>query len=191
MKKKLLTRAGIALVAALGLGGLVPSVGQTVQLADGTVYFVQPPRLVEARTNRPTTQATRATYYFTIELPENSGEPLQRVVINQRNSATGPRQVLFNAEESFAFVGSQSDRGADLTLGETIFDRETQTTSVTFDPPVPPGTTVTIGLRPHRNPQIEDTYLFEVVAFPPGDLAHGQRLGFGRLRFTGPDHPFP
>lgn len=189
MNTKLLTKFGIALTAMLGLGGLVPSVGQAVQLADGTVYFIQPPRLVEAATSRSNTLAARATYYFTVAVPENSGEPLQRIVINQRDSATAPRRVLFNAEDSFAFVGTRDNRGTDLSLGETVFDRDTQTISLTFDPPVPAGTTVTVGLRPRRNPQIDGTYLFRVEAFPPGDRAHGQVLGFGRLRFDSRDRP--
>jgi len=190
MNRKRSTKFGIVLAAVLGLGGLAPSIGQAVQLADGTVYFVQPPRLVAAATNRSNTLAARATYYFTIEVPEDSGEPLQRVVINQRDSAIAPRRVLFNPEANFAFVGTRGDRGADLPLGETVFDRETQTIALTFDPPVPSGTTVTIGLRPRRNPQIDGTYLFRVEAFPPGDVAHGQVLGFGRLRFDGRDRPF-
>ncbi len=190
MKMTLSTGLGIALAAVLGVGGLAPSGGQAVQLADGTVYFVQPPRLVDAATSRSTTLAARATYYFTVEVPENSGEPLQRLVINQRDSATAPRRVLFNAEDSFAFVGTRRDRGAALSLGETVFDRETQTITLTFDPPVPSDTTVTVGLRPRRNPQIDGTYLFRVEAFPPGNVAHGQVLGFGRLRFDGRDRPF-
>ena len=90
MNRKRSTKFGMALAAVLGLGGLAPSIGRAVQLADGTVSFVQPSRLVAAATNRSNTLAARATYYFTIEVPEDSGEPLQRVVINQRDSATAP-----------------------------------------------------------------------------------------------------
>jgi hypothetical protein len=54
---------------------------------------------------------------------------------------------------------------------------------VTFDPPVPPGKIITIGLRPTRNPLYDGVYLFRVTAFPPGEKATGQFLGFGRLQF--------
>lgn len=53
---------------------------------------------------------------------------------------------------------------------------------MSFDPPVPPATTVTLRLRPERNPRISGIYLFGVTAYPTA-AKRGQFLGYGRLHF--------
>jgi len=59
----------------------------------------------------------------------------------------------------------------------------TKAVTVVLDPPVPPGSTMTIRLLPDRNPYIAGYYLFAVRAFPAGDNSYGQFLGYGRLYF--------
>ena len=54
--------------------------------------------------------------------------------------------------------------------------------TIAFDPPVSPGTTVTVALRAKRNPS-GGVYLFGVTAFPAGERSWGQFLGYGRLHF--------
>lgn len=171
---------GTTLALTAGIGGHTTELAQAIQLRDGTVYFVQPPDLVEATTTFNSVNVWGATYYFTINVPENAGEPLQRVAITQRE---GTDNIRFDLEDSRAFVGTRSHKGARLTLG-SITNREKKT-SVIFDPPVTPGQTVTIGLRPVQNPRSSGVYLFGVTAFPVGEKSHGQFLGFGRLHFYG------
>jgi len=153
---------------------------EAVQLADGTVYFVQPPSLLAATTTFSDACVWSATYYFTVNLPENAGEPLQRVVINQQE---GGEDVDFRLQESRAFAGIQRKKGGNLPIQEVTTDEKTRSIAITFDPPIPPGKTVTIALEPARNPCFGGVYLFGVTAFPPGEKAHGQFLGFGRFHF--------
>ncbi|AFZ31333.1 DUF2808 domain-containing protein [Gloeocapsa sp. BRSZ] len=174
------------LILMTGISGITPRVAQAVQLR-GTVYFVQPPDLVAATTTFKGVSAWGATYYFTVNVPANAGEPLQRVTITQRD---GSDNIRFKLDDTRAFEGTRDRRGTQLTLGEVTRDRETRTVNVTFDPPVAPGRTITIGLRPVRNPLFSGVYLFGVTAFPPGEKAHGQFLGFGRFHFYGNDRPF-
>lgn len=164
---------------------------EAVQLQDGKVYFVNPPSLVSAATTERRTSDSSASYYFTLSIPTDAGEPLQRVDIAQRDGSTRSRLVQFDAADSRAFVGTRRDRSDDLTLGENRFDRDTQTLSIVFDPPVPPGTTVTLQLQPKRNPLQDGIYLFGVTAYPSGTDAYGQFLGYGRLQFDGSDRSFP
>jgi Protein of unknown function (DUF2808) len=158
---------------------------QAVPLPDGTVAFAQPPWLISSTVTRNEVLVSGATYYFTIAVPEDAGEPLQRVTVTQQHGTTFDRRVRFEPEESFAFEGTRGDRGEPLSLGETSYDRDTRTVAVTFEPPVPPGTTVTLGLRPVRNPERNGVYLFGVTAFPVGEMAAGQFLGYGRFNFYG------
>lgn len=170
----------VILVAATAVGILTTQIVRGVQLSDGTVYFVQPPRLVSATTTFNNVNMWSSTYYFTLFIPENAGEPLQRVAIALRDQLDFPR---FYLEETIAFEGTSRRRGETFALTNITRDERTQTLSVTFDPPVPPGKTVTIRWRPVRNPRYPGIYLFGVTAFPAGEKAHGQFLGFGRLHF--------
>jgi hypothetical protein len=149
---------------------------QAVQVR-GTTYFVSPPRLVGASTTQNYVYAWSATYYFTLDIPDNSGEPLQRVTIAQDE---GVERVRFNLKETEAFDGDRQSR-TKLGLGEVTLDEKTKAVTVNFNPPVPAGKRVTIALAPERNPAYGGVYLFGVTAFPTGEPAYGQFLGFGRI----------
>jgi hypothetical protein len=169
-----------AMACTLAIGSYPSNLSQAVQLRDGKVYFIQPPRLEEVVTTYKDVYVWGATYYFTINIPENAGEPLQKITINQRE---GGDRIRFDLEDSKVFEGTRSERGQRLGIKDATSDRKTKTVSLTFDPPLPPGRIVTIGLKPRRNPSVAGVYLFGVTAFPPGENAHGQFLGYGRLQF--------
>lgn len=166
------------LVATLGCLGVASSV-QAIQTADGTIYFAQPPSLVDAST---TFDATRsgATYFFTLSLPKNAGVPLHQVSLTQQS---GGEAIQYNLSASTAFEGTRHREGKKLSLGDVRLDRATKTVVVTFDPPVSAGTTFTISLRPRQNPGVPGFYLLGVTAFPEGEKPYGQFLGYARLRF--------
>lgn len=174
MKSRSILLIGAALLTSISF----PIAASAVRLADGTVYFNSPPRLVGASTTRNSVYAWSATYYFNLEIPENAGEPLQKVTIAQDE---GGDTVRFSPKEIIAFEnGRERNR---LTLGEVTSDRKTRTVTVNFNPPVPPGRKVTIALSPRQNPAYAGIYLFGVTAFPAGEKSHGQFLGFGRFHF--------
>lgn len=151
---------------------------QAVQLRDGKVYFVQVPRLLKATTTFDDVNIWGATYYFTVKVPLDAGEPLQTITINQHS---GLDKIHFDLEDSFAISKSN---GKKQKLPLQITEKpKSKTVSVTFDPPVEPGKTIAIALKPVRNPSVEGVYLFGVTAFPAGEKSHGQFLGYGRLHF--------
>ncbi len=181
------TLFGITLSLAIGIGGVAIPLTQAVQLRDGIVYFVQPPKLVEATTTYKNVNFWGATYYFTINVPENAGESLQKVTIAQKE---GVENIRYNLDDTRAFVGTRDAYGGlrlrketELTLGPVTNERQIRTVTVNFDPPVTPGQTITIALRPLSNPSFSGVYLLGVTAFPVGEKSHGQFLGFGRFHF--------
>ncbi len=178
---------GVAFFALLGAIATPLQPSQAVQLSDGTVFFTAPPRLAGASTTNNSVDAWSVTYYFTLNQLENAGEPLQRVTIVQDE---GGDTVKFSPREIEAFEGTRDRLGEKLPLGEITIDRKTRTVTVNFNPPVPPGKTVTIALSPDRNPLYGGVYLFGVTAFPPGEKTHGQFLGYGRLNFYEGGHSF-
>ena len=174
----------VALAVSLGLGGVGWNNSKTANAVElnGQVYFERPPLLNNATTTRNTASVSNPTYYFTLTVPENAGESLGQVSIAQNAGDSFMRSVEYDTEETRAFWGTPRDRGEALTLADTSFDPETHTVTVAFDPPVPPGSIVTIGLEADRNPRQGGVYLFGVTAYPNGESPYGQFLGYGRLQ---------
>jgi hypothetical protein len=149
---------------------------QSIQVR-GANYFVSPPRLVGASTTQNSVYAWSVTYYFTLDVPENAGEPLQKVTIAQNE---GFDRVRFDLKHTEAVEGDRRSN-TKLGLGEVTQDDKTKAITVSFNPPVAPGKRVTIALEPYQNPSTGGVYLYGVTAFPPGEPAYGQFLGFGRI----------
>jgi hypothetical protein len=164
---------------------VMPKAAIAVQLADGTVYFTSPPQLGPVRTTNSAVDAWVVTYYFTVTVPEKAGEPLGKVTIAQ---SEGLDRIRFSPQEVRAFAGTRDRNAIPFSLGEIQVDRPSRIVTVNFDPPVPPGQTVTIALSPDRNPLYGGVYLFGVTAFPQGAKSYGQFLGFGRLHFYESGH---
>jgi hypothetical protein len=155
------------------------------ELYDGTTIFEKSPRLVDAITTYNTIYVWNATYYFTIALPENAGEPLQKVTIAQRQ---GSEDIKFYLDETVAYEGTADDKGKQISIAKVDFDRNSNAITAIFAEPVSPGKFVTVGFKPKRNPQYEGIYLFGVTVFPRGDKPQGLYLGVGRLHFYGSDN---
>jgi hypothetical protein len=81
------------------------------------------------------------------------------------------------------FEGTRRNQGQKLTLQDITADSKTRTVSLILNPPVPPGKTVTIAMKPVQNPTVSGVYLYGVTAYPAGAKSHGQFLGYGRLQF--------
>lgn len=156
-------------------------------LVRGTVYFNQPPSLVETATTYNDVYVWGATYYFTINVPDNAVEPLQKITLNQRE---GVDNIRFDLKRTYAFEGTRRREGQKLGLSDVTSQRKERTVSITFNPPIPPGKTITVAMKPVQNPTVPGVYLYGVTAFPAGEKAYGQFLGYGRLQFYSSGHSF-
>jgi Protein of unknown function (DUF2808) len=154
------------------------SVSQAGQFPKGGTFFEKSPTLVNFSATFQSVRVWGAKYYLTINLPPDLGEPLEKVTIQQQPNI---QTIAFLVEQTFAFLGTRNRQGEKLTLQSTTFDPKTNTITVIFDPPVPPGTNVTIGLKPVRNPDYGGIYQFGITAYPPGEISLGLYLGVGRL----------
>ena len=172
---------GLVLVTATSIVVLRDRPTPAVQLPDGTIHFAQPPRLVDTVANFRATYTPNTIYYFTLDIPAEAGEPLQRVAITKTE---GGGDIYYRLDRCRAFEGTFYRKGNGIAIAEMIVDRETGTVSFVFDPPIPPGKTITLGLRSLRNPNIPGVYLFGITAFPAGEQPSGQFLGFGRIHFN-------
>ena len=153
---------------------------QAVQAPDGTVSFESAVLLVDAYTTFSGIRVRQARYYFDLQLPENIGEPLKKVVIQQRR---GSKEIKFKLEETKAYLGDHRNKEEPLESFTSV-NEETGEVIVEFKNPIPPGNNLTVGIKPRKNPDVGGVYLFGVTAFPEGEKSRGLYLGAGRLHFT-------
>ncbi len=144
----------------------------SAQLIDGVVFFNRPPILDRADVSSRIAEIPNPSYRFTLILPNNAGERLQKVEFEQVESA---EVIRFDPSRVQATVKGGDRLKVTLTQAEGVW-------IASFDPPIEPGKTVTIALPARRNPSVSGTYFVGVTAFPVGEKVHGQFLGFGRFR---------
>ncbi|MEA5533938.1 DUF2808 domain-containing protein [Crocosphaera sp. XPORK-15E] len=159
-----------------------PSLG--IEQKSERTFFSKSPRLLDVITTFKGARITIPTYYYTIDLPAQSGESLQKITIQKRQ---GFEIIEYYPNRTIAFKGTPDDRGETLTVKESHWDETTETMTVILSPPVPPGTIFTVGLKAIKNPEHGGIYLFGVNVFPSGDNPMNLYLGSGRLDFYGGD----
>jgi hypothetical protein len=171
----------IALVpSTLGPLLLSTSPAASIQYRDGRVEFSYPPRLTDSYSTRNLAGESHPTYYLTIDFPAAAAEPLDRLVISL---AEGYDPTFsYRLEATAAFVNPPQGRQP-LPLGEVTEDRASQTLTLQFSPPLPPGQTITLALTPYRNPRHAGVYLFGVQAYPIGENPQPSFIGYARLSF--------
>lgn len=176
---------GLGLSITLGAMGLLEPTAHGVELADGTTAFIRPPQFLDAFTTNDRVMRRHATYFFTLDLPDDADAPLQSVVIAPQNLTRYLQP--YRLDDTVAFAGTPGAAESDLGLGNVSVDEDSKAVTVSFEPPVSPGQLVTIGLRPQRNPRLDGIYVFRVTAVPEGDQPQAHIAGHGRLNFTGND----
>ncbi|HEY9825529.1 MAG TPA: DUF2808 domain-containing protein [Stenomitos sp.] len=167
---------GVAVLGLLAWAGVATDPAAAVRFADGTVQFAGVPLLGKVSTTDNHVWAWGATYFFTVKVPADASEPLGRVVLQQKE---GVDSVSFNLKRTYAYLAG--DRHQRVSVEASNSDKDS--IEIRFTEPVPPGSTVTLGLRPYNNPDTGGVYLFGVTTFPQGDKVRGQFIGYGRLQF--------
>ncbi|AIE74525.1 MULTISPECIES: DUF2808 domain-containing protein [unclassified Synechocystis] len=172
--------SGVALMAFSGDFAMETVVVEAGELRGGVRFFSRPPQLVDSITTFNAVSIPAAKYYFTIALPEQAGEPLDRVVFQQQPN---PDPINFYPEQTFAFFGDRHNRGQEIALESVNWDKTAGKITVTFAQAIAPGTIITIGLKPWKNPDVPGVYQFRVFALPPGTNSQAMDLGVARFQF--------
>jgi len=177
-----LTAVGAA-VAAVTAAAVTPEPVAALELRNRT-YFTKPPWSVDLISYYTTVWEPWAEYYFTIELAPDAGASLGALAITQTRGVD--RWFPFNLSATRAFLGRPRQAGAAVPVTAT-FDQDSRTFAISFPEPVPPGSTLTLVLKPWSNPSMADTYMFAVTAYPAGPNPSPTPLGYGTLRIYMPD----
>ena len=163
---------GIGVLSLLAQGP-----GWTLEL-NGQSFFTHPPWRVEFTNYDWHVDAGGPEYYFTVALAENAGAHLGGLVITQ---TSGSDQTFWiDPKETSAFFGRPRHEGAAIPV-EAQFHEQKRSMRVDFPDPPPPGSTLTVVLRPPNNPSLNDIYLFAVEALPAGANPSAAPLGFARM----------
>lgn len=176
-----LVKACGAALLGLGVAGPVllgPVRAQAIELR-GSTMFLRAPWKVDLISYTTTVGQTWAEYFFTLELPADAGASLGELLIRQTRGVD--TDFPFSADQTRAFVGRPRRQGAAIPVTAQFSQRE-RLMRVQFPQPVPPGTTLTVRLRPWTNPGAADTYMFQVTALPAGPNPLAAPVGFGTLR---------
>ncbi|ACB49973.1 conserved hypothetical protein [Crocosphaera subtropica ATCC 51142] len=150
--------------------------------------FNKSPRLLDAVTTLSRIRVEGATYYFTVHLPTDVGESLQQLTIQQTQ---GLETIYFYLDDTIAFEGRPVNRDGHLNIARVKRNLDNNTIAVIFDPPIPPGKTFTIAMKPKSNPEMSGDYQFAITAYPAGENAQGLYLGLGRFNFNQKGDRFP
>jgi Protein of unknown function (DUF2808) len=145
----------------------------------GRGYFDHSPHLVRTAASNVLAHSPSA-YEFTIQVPSDAGAALQTLKIVQEQNLD---RVSFDPTQSRAFLGDHTARGQSVSLAAIGGEqpKNKSETTVTFNPPIQPGQTVTVVLDATSNPWNGGVYLFGVTAYPEGDQSSGLFLGYGRI----------
>jgi hypothetical protein len=184
------------MVGWLGIGVMLGSAGflavdgqdaQAIEYRDGGIGFSHPLRLIDSRATRNITGDSHVTYYLQFDFPAAAEEPLDKVVVTLEE---GRRDPLFSYRlDAIRAVAHTATGDLVLPLGEVTQDADTKTLTIAFAPAVDPGNSITLALKPTRNPRFEGVYLFGVTAFPVGDNVEPTFMGYARFHFYTPDGP--
>ncbi|MDJ0789754.1 MAG: DUF2808 domain-containing protein [Myxococcota bacterium] len=150
---------------------------QALELANGQRVFEGAPRLIRSAATFRSRNNPGANYQFTIEVPEHAGEALKAVKITQKENVD---TVVFNSDKHRAAKG-ENMAGASIPLVAIGGESQPGETTIVFDTPIEPGNTVTIAIKPKRNPSMGGVYLFGITAYPTGDNSPGLYIGSGRI----------
>lgn len=164
-------------------GFTLPGLAQDRYIINQSAFTGDPPQLLEAHATFNYVRSELARYYFTFNLPENADQSLEKVTLQGIES---PEYINFEVQQTRAFIGTQDNSGQELVLKEVLEDKSNKTFSLTFEPPIPPGTIFTVSLKPRQNPAWSGFYLIKIMAFPVGQGATGLNLGTVQLHLAAP-----
>ncbi len=175
--QRLLSGALALSISAVSLAGPASA----ITLADGTVYFNHVPNLTINGAYGRTVNAP-AIYTFTIDLPESADVGVGRLDIDLGEFGS---EYTIDAKKAYLYqVGGDGHR-ISLQEGVSLQTRadEPRPTmiSVQLAEPIQPGQSVQVQMLVYNTPRIGGTHLMGVTAYPVGNLAHGQFLGFERV----------
>ncbi len=140
-------------------------------------FFRSSPRLIRS-TSTFTLPDVISTYIFDIEIPENAGNNLQQIVINQQVNL---ETVDFLPDKTRAFLLNQGNKSLDVNSTLNVTNNQN---GIIIDllQPAKPGDKLRLAIRA-KNPLYGGIYQFGVTVYPQGNNPKSLYLGIARFHF--------
>lgn len=180
MLTKLCYSQSLLMAVILGCNFPLISPVYAQSLSQESSFFLQSPRLIRAATTFKSPRVI-ATYFFAIQVPEDAGNSLKLVTINQQVNV---ETIRFFPDDTKAFLGDNNGTPIAIDTQLDQSDGRNQL-NVSFSDAIQPGETVTIAVRA-RNPLYGGIYQFGVTVYPQGSNPQPLYLGNGRIHFSSP-----
>lgn len=172
---------GLSLMLLLSLQLVAAGGGRPAKALElrGSTYFVRAPVKAEMLSYSTTVWESLPDHYITVVLPEGADARLGGLSVEQIRGSDF--SFPYDVRATRAFYGRPRHEEAAVPV-QAVFDEGSRRFQLTFPEPVSPGRTLTVVLRPWRNPGVADTYLFQVTAYPAGPSPVASPVGVATLR---------
>ena len=145
----------------------------------GATYFTRAPWKASLISYSTNVAEPLPRHYLSLDLDPAAGASLAGLTIEQTRGADG--DFRYDPRRIRAFLGRPRREGPPVPV-EAVLEEPGRRLVIRFPEPVPPGQAITVELRPWRNPQVADTYLFQVTALPAGPNPVASPVGVATLR---------
>ncbi|WP_308254611.1 DUF2808 domain-containing protein [Geminocystis sp. GBBB08] len=119
-----------------------------------------------------------STYIFEIEIPENVGNNVQKIVINQQKNF---ETITFFPDDTRVFILTQNKQSLDVNSTLNVTNDKNEII-INLLQPAKPGEKLRLTIRA-RNPLYGGIYQFGVTIYPEGNNPQSLYLGIGRFHF--------
>lgn len=140
-------------------------------------FFRASPRLIRS-TATYTLPDVISTYIFEIEIPENAGNNIQKIVINQQINT---EIITFFPDKTKAFILNQGKKSLDVNSTLNVVNNQNEI-MINLLQLAKPGEKLRLAIQA-RNPLYGGIYQFGVTVYPEGNNPQSLYLGIARFHF--------
>jgi hypothetical protein len=119
-----------------------------------------------------------STYIFEIEIPENAGNNIQKIVINQQINT---EIITFFPDKTKAFILNQGKKSLDVNSTLNVTNNQNEI-MINLLQSAKPGEKLRLAIQA-RNPLYGGIYQFGVTVYPEGNNPQSLYLGIARFHF--------
>lgn len=140
-------------------------------------FFRASPRLIRSHPTY-TFSDVISTYIFEIEIPENAGNNIQKIVINQQINT---EIITFFPDKTKAFILNEGKKSLDVNSILNITNNQNEI-MINLLQSAKPGEKLRLAIQA-RNPLYGGIYQFGVTVYPEGNNPQSLYLGIARFHF--------
>lgn len=141
-------------------------------------FFRASPRLTRSVTTFSFADVI-STYIFEIEIPQNAGNNLQKIIINQQKNT---ETITFFPDKTKVFILNQNQKPLDVNSTLNVNNNQNEII-INLSQPANPGDKIRLAIKA-KNPLYGGIYQFGITVYPEGNNPQSLYLGIARFHFN-------